>query len=130
MSRPLVLLWTSVLALSCATVSPRLGPAAVGDEDALADAVEHFYRAADPEDLRAAVRAAQAIAPRSARYHEIAALTGRSERTARQHAGVVYEKSGLGGRAELSAFFLQDLMLPETERSVLQVSGPAGIEAP
>ncbi|MHB1224913.1 MAG: helix-turn-helix transcriptional regulator [Gemmatimonadaceae bacterium] len=55
-------------------------------------------------------------------HKQIAALTDRGERTVRQHAGVVYEKSGLGGRAELSAYFLQDLMLPDTEREVL----PAG----
>lgn len=60
-------------------------------------------------------------------HKQIAARTGRSERTVRQHAGVVYEKAGLGGRAELSAFFLQDLMLPEPEREVLHVSaGPRG----
>jgi DNA-binding CsgD family transcriptional regulator len=43
---------------------------------------------------------------------QIASLTGRSERTARQHAVAVYEKSGLAGRAELSGFFLGDLLLP------------------
>lgn len=53
-------------------------------------------------------------------HKQIAALTGRSERTARQHAGSVYEKSRLGGRAELAAFFLQDLMLPEGDRQFLQ----------
>jgi len=47
-------------------------------------------------------------------HKEIAARTGRSERTVRQHAGVVYEKAGIAGRAELAAFFLNDLMLPET----------------
>ena len=47
-------------------------------------------------------------------HKQVAALTGRSERTARQHAVSVYEKAGVGGRAELAAFFLQDLMLPET----------------
>lgn len=57
-------------------------------------------------------------------HKEIAAATGRSERTARQHAGVVYEKAGLAGRAELAAFFLQDLMLPEPEREGLP-SAPA-----
>ena len=36
----------------------------------------------------------------------------------RQHAGVVYEKAGLAGRAELAAYFLHDLMLPEAERDV------------
>ena len=58
-------------------------------------------------------------------HKQIAALTGRSERTARQHAGAVYEKAGLGGRAELAAFFLQDLMLPEARREVLQGNAPA-----
>lgn len=45
-------------------------------------------------------------------HKEIAALCQRSERTVRQHAVAVYRKSGLGGRAELAAFFLEDLMLP------------------
>jgi DNA-binding CsgD family transcriptional regulator len=52
-------------------------------------------------------------------HKEIAALTGRSERTVRQHAGVVYEKAGIAGRAELAAYFLHDLMLPAEERDVL-----------
>jgi len=51
-------------------------------------------------------------------HKEIAGLTRRSERTVRQHAGVVYEKAGLAGRAELAAYFLHDLMLPEAERDV------------
>ena len=45
-------------------------------------------------------------------HKQIAGLTGRSERTVRQHAVTVYDKAGLGSRAELAAFFLQDLMLP------------------
>ncbi len=45
-------------------------------------------------------------------HKQIAARTGRSERTVRQHAVSVYEKSGLGGRAELAAFFLEGVMLP------------------
>lgn len=44
-------------------------------------------------------------------HKQVAAQTGRSERTVRQHAVSVYEKSGLGGRAELAAFFLEGLML-------------------
>jgi hypothetical protein len=31
----------------------------------------------------------------------------------RQHAVSVYRKSGLSGRAELAAFFLEDLLLPQ-----------------
>jgi DNA-binding NarL/FixJ family response regulator len=43
---------------------------------------------------------------------QIAALQGKSERTVRQHAIAVYRKSGLSGRAELAAYFLEDLLLP------------------
>lgn len=50
-------------------------------------------------------------------HKAIAYQTGRSERTIRQHAVAVYQKSGLGGRAELSAFFLEGVMLPESSRS-------------
>jgi len=46
-------------------------------------------------------------------HKQIAYTTGRSERTVRQHAVAVYQKSGLSGRAELAAFFLEDLLLPE-----------------
>lgn len=45
-------------------------------------------------------------------HKQIAGMTGRGERTVRQHAVSVYQKGGVGGRAELAAFFLQDLMLP------------------
>ena len=45
-------------------------------------------------------------------HKQIAAATGRSERTVRQHAVAVYQKSGLEGRAELAAFFLEDLAVP------------------
>jgi DNA-binding CsgD family transcriptional regulator len=40
----------------------------------------------------------------------IAVLTDRSERTVRQHAISVYQKAGLAGRAELAAYFLEDLL--------------------
>lgn len=45
-------------------------------------------------------------------HKEIGASTGRSERTVRQHAVTAYHKAGVGGRAELAAFFLGDLTLP------------------
>ncbi len=44
---------------------------------------------------------------------EIAQARGVAERTVRQQAIAVYSKSGLAGRAELSAFFLEDLLLPD-----------------
>lgn len=49
-------------------------------------------------------------------HKQIAARTGRSDRTVRQHAVSIYQKSGIGGRSELAAFFLQDL-LPGEEGS-------------
>lgn len=45
-------------------------------------------------------------------HKEAAVVLARSERTVRQHAIAVYRKSGLAGRAELAAFFLEDLLLP------------------
>lgn len=48
-------------------------------------------------------------------HKRIARLSGRSERTVRQHAVAVYRKAGLAGRSELSAFFLEDLLRPEDE---------------
>jgi DNA-binding NarL/FixJ family response regulator len=47
-------------------------------------------------------------------HKEVASLTRRSERTVRQHAVSVYRKSGLSGRAELAAFFFEDMLLPST----------------
>lgn len=47
-------------------------------------------------------------------FKEIATVRAASERTVRQQALAVYAKSGLGGRAELSAFFLEDLLVPRS----------------
>ncbi len=52
-------------------------------------------------------------------HKRTARLTHRSERTVRQHAVSIYRKSGLGGRAELSAFFLEDLILPDNDGTSL-----------
>lgn len=45
-------------------------------------------------------------------HKEIADVRGTSEKTVRQQALSAYRKAGLAGRAELSAFFLEDLLLP------------------
>ncbi len=45
-------------------------------------------------------------------HKEIATIRNTSEKTVRQQAGQVYEKAHLEGRAQLSAFFLEDLLLP------------------
>ena len=45
-------------------------------------------------------------------HKRIAAQTGRSERTVRQHAMAAYQKAEVAGRAELAAYFLGDLVPP------------------
>lgn len=54
------------------------------------------------------------------RHKEIADLRHTSERTVRQQALAVYRKSGLGGRSDLAAFFLEDLLLPSPTGSSLE----------
>lgn len=46
---------------------------------------------------------------------EIAEIRGVADKTIRAQATTIYEKSGLAGRAELSAFFLEDLLAPTHE---------------
>jgi DNA-binding CsgD family transcriptional regulator len=43
---------------------------------------------------------------------EIAEIRQTAEKTARAQSAAVYAKSGLAGRSELSAFFLEDLLTP------------------
>ena len=45
-------------------------------------------------------------------HKEAAAVRSTSERTVREQARSLYRKAGLAGRTELSAFFLEDLLLP------------------
>lgn len=48
-------------------------------------------------------------------HKEVAELRGRAERTIRQQALAVYRKANLSGRASLSAYFLEDLLLPSSD---------------
>lgn len=59
-------------------------------------------------------------------HKAIARSTGRGDQTVRQHAAAVYRKASLSGRAELSGFFLEDLILPADDREVARVSAPEG----
>ncbi|HKK28530.1 MAG TPA: LuxR C-terminal-related transcriptional regulator [Gemmatimonadota bacterium] len=77
-------------------------------------------------DLTPAEREVALLLIKGHSHKKIADLTHRSERTARQHAGAVYRKAGLSGRAELAAFFLEDLMLPE--ESAEPADGPEPME--
>ncbi len=47
-------------------------------------------------------------------HQEIANVRSSSERTVREQARALYRKAGISGRSSLSAFFLEDLLLPNT----------------
>jgi len=49
-------------------------------------------------------------------HREVARARDSGEATVRQQAQALYRKSGLRNRSELSAFFLEDLLLPHDER--------------
>lgn len=55
-------------------------------------------------------------------HKAIAARTERSAQTVRSHAAAVYAKAGLSGRAQLSAFFLEDIDLPSPAEARPQAS--------
>ena len=53
---------------------------------------------------------------------QLADLRQTSERTVREQARAIYRKAGLAGRAELSAFFLEDLLLPREDDGSTQAN--------
>ena len=55
---------------------------------------------------------------------EIAAARRTTEKTARVQSSAVYAKSGLAGRSELSAFFLEDLLPPGSAATASEPDGP------
>lgn len=80
-------------------------------EEALVGLAVAIDRQLDTWRLTPAEREVVVALLRGKSHKEIAAASGRSERTVRQHAVAAYEKAGLSGRAELAAFFLRDLPL-------------------
>ncbi len=66
----------------------------------------------DAWDLTPAEREVALLLLKGHSHKAIARHTHRSAQTVRQHAASVYRKGELSGRAELAAFFLEDLMLP------------------
>jgi DNA-binding CsgD family transcriptional regulator len=56
---------------------------------------------------------------------EVAQVRSVSERTAREQARAVYRKAELDGRADLAAFFLEDLLLPQKPSRPAPGSPPA-----
>lgn len=51
-------------------------------------------------------------------HKEIANARETTERTAREQARTLYRKSGLSGRSALSAFFLEDLLLGQSDEGL------------
>lgn len=49
-------------------------------------------------------------------FKEVASVRDTSERTSREQARGVYKKAGVAGRAELSAWFFEDLLAPPEQR--------------
>jgi len=49
---------------------------------------------------------------------EIATIRDTAEKTARAQSIAIYSKSGLSGRSELSAFFLEDLLVPPENETI------------
>ena len=70
----------------------------------------------DRWQLTAAEREVALLLLKGLSHREIAALRDTSERTIRQQSQAIYAKSNLSGRAALSAFFLEDLLLPRTQK--------------
>ncbi len=63
-------------------------------------------------DLTAAEKDVALLLIKGASLKEVAISRGTTERTVRQQASAVYTKARLENRAELAAFFLEDLSLP------------------
>lgn len=75
----------------------------------LATAIDHQF---DRWSLTGAEREVALLLLKGLSHKEVSALRGTSERTVRQQSLMVYKKAGVTGRAELSAFFLEDLLDP------------------
>jgi DNA-binding CsgD family transcriptional regulator len=90
------------------------------------EAIDGFGRAIDEQFRRwvlTPVESEVALLLLKGHSHKaIARMTGRSSATVRQHATAVYHKAELSGRAQLAAFFLEDLVLPSAVESVPQAA--------
>lgn len=80
--------------------------------------VEGLSRAIDQQltkwNLTAAEKEVAFLLLKGLSLKEIADIRQTGEKTARAQSMAIYAKSGLGGRSELSAFFLEDLLVPTT----------------
>ena len=78
----------------------------------LGTAIDHQF---DRWTLTSAEREVAMLILKGLSYKEIAEVRGTSERTVRHQAFAIFKKAGLAGRAEMAAFFLEDLLVPRAE---------------
>lgn len=109
------------LALAAALVRSEAERARLGEQAArwrseARSALDGLSQAIDLQferwGLTAAEREVALLLLKGLSHKEAADVRGTSERTVRQQALTVYKKAEVSGRAELSAFFLEDLMSP------------------
>lgn len=81
--------------------------------DGLSRAISNQFKAWNLSDSEADVAI---LMLKGLSHKDIARLRETSEATVRQQAAAIYRKSGLASRAELAAYFLEDLFVPEAER--------------
>jgi DNA-binding CsgD family transcriptional regulator len=81
-------------------------------EEAVAGVSEAIDKQFERWDLSAAEREVALLLLKGLSLKETADVRGTSERTVREQARAVYRKGDLCGRAELAAFFLEDLLSP------------------
>jgi len=67
-------------------------------------------------DLTSAQREVALLMLKGLSYKEIAGLRETSEHTVRNQSLAIFRKAGLAGRAEMAAFFLEDLLPPPISR--------------
>ena len=68
-------------------------------------------------DLTEAEKAVAFLLVKGLSIKEIASVRNTSVKTVRTQTNAIYSKSGLSGRSELSAFFLEDLLLPQQQET-------------
>ncbi len=79
----------------------------------LGEAIDHQF---ERWHLTAAEKEVALLLLKGLSHKEIAQIRGTNDATSRQQARSAYQKAGLSGRNDLSAFFLEDLLLPAAQR--------------
>jgi DNA-binding CsgD family transcriptional regulator len=95
--------------------------------DGLRDTIERQFSA---WGLSQAEREVAYLILKGFSHREIASLRGAAEKTVRQQAQSIYNKSGFVGKSGLAAFFLEDLLSPIAARSVNPAAQASAQEAP